>query len=145
MSKKITATIDIEKGVGEVYSFVAKMENLPFWTEIKSAEKISGTGEVGTIYNLTVKSFLTKKIVPVEITQKLAHAKFAYRDTTVSVQNEIGYIFSEESGKTVVTAYREVGLGSLAYLLTLNFLTDRDTKKQLEESLASLKEFIERE
>jgi len=121
------------------------MENLPFWTDVKLAKRVSGNGEVGTIYNLTMNKILSKKIIPVEVTQKLAHAKFAYRDTTVSVQNEIGYIFSEESGKTVVTAYREVGLGSLAYLLTLNFLTDRDTKKQLEESLASLKEFLERE
>lgn len=145
MSKRISAAIEIEKEVGEVYSFVTKVENLPFWTEIKLAEKISGTGEVGTIYNLTVKSHLTKKIVPVEVTQKLARSKFAYRDTTASVPNEIGYTFSDEGAKTKVTAYREVGLGSLAYLLTLNFLTERDTKQNLEESLASLKEFLERD
>lgn len=145
MSKRISATIEIEKGVGQVYSFVTKMENLPFWTEIKSAEKINGTGEVGTIYNLTVKSHLTKKIIPVEVTQKLAHEKFAYRDTTTSVPNEIGYIFSDEGAKTKVTAYREIGLGTLIYLLSLNFLTERDIKKQLEESLVTLKNLFEAE
>jgi uncharacterized membrane protein len=147
MSKIIESTLEIKNSANDLFEFVSNMENLPLWSNFKSVELVSGEGEVGSKYNLVNDTLLkgTRK-TPVEVTVKDSPSHFAYRDESVSAENQIGYKFENSAdGKTKATAYREVDMGPIASVLTLNFLADGTAKKELEKSLNRLKEYMEKD
>lgn len=145
MSQVAEATIEINQPVGIVYSFVTDLNNMVFfWDRIKSVEKVSGDGGVGTIYNLISRTLLGgKKIFPIEITKLMAHENFEYRDADSSSQVLTGYSLIDLDKKTKVTLYRKTNLGGLANLVTLSPLTSRDVKREFEEILLGLKMYLE--
>ena len=106
-------------------------------------EKVSGDGGVGSIYNAITSSLLGKKKTPIEITRKIAHEHFAFKNNSTSYANETGFKLEEIDGTTKVTAYQEVEIGSLVSLITLNFISLRDTANILSKMLEKLKITLE--
>lgn len=143
MAKRVEASIVINKEPHQIYYFIADLLNLPLWSDVEAVEKVSGDGEVGSIYNIVTSTLLSKRKTPVEITQTITHGLFAFKDNSLSVNNETGFSLKEEGGQTRVTAYQEIDIGPLVSLLTLNFLTSRDADRSLSKMLERLKSIIE--
>lgn len=138
-----TVDVKINKEAREVYSYLSKMENLPYWTNIRSVQSVSGNGEVGSQYALSSNKFMSRETVVVEIVDREIPYHFSYRDTSSSVGNKMGFRFMEENGVTVVRGYRDVDVGVVASVLTLDFLTSRDSLREIEASLEMLKKILE--
>lgn len=93
--------------------------------------------------DIVTPTLLGKRKTPVEITQKVAHTLFAFKNNSYVFNNETGFSLKEEEGQTRVTAYQEIGIGTLAFFLTLNFLTSTDLAHNLSEMLEKLKATLE--
>lgn len=143
MAKRIEVDIVINKEPHEIYYFISDLLNLPFWSDVDAVEIVSGGGEIGSIYNIITPTLLTKRKTSVEITKTVTHALFAFKDNSLSVNNETGFELKEEDGKTRVTAYQEIEIGPLVSLLTLNFLTSKDASRSLSGMLERLKSILE--
>ena len=141
--QSVSRDIIINKQPHQIYFFISNLENLPFWSEFAMVEKVSGDGGVGSIYNAITSSLLGKKKTPIEITRKMAHEHFAFKDNSTSYANETGFKLEEIDGTTKITAYQEVGIGSLVSLITLNFISLRDTANVLSKMLEKLKITLE--
>ena len=143
MAKKVQVSIIINKPIGEVYSYITDPDQWAFWMDIAEVEKVSGNGEVGTIYNLAVPRVLGSRKTPIEITRKLAHIQFAFKDNSLSVGNETGFRLEEAEEGVLVTAYCQSDIGVIASVLTLGFLATMDTEQKLQKMLENLKSILE--
>lgn len=143
MAKRIAVDIVISKEPHQIYYFISDLLNLPLWSDVAAVEIISGSGEVGSIYNIVTPTLLGKRTTPVEITKTVTHGLFAFKDNSLSFNNETGFSLKEEGGQTRVTAYQEIDIGPLVSLLTLNFLTSRDAGRSLSGMLERLKSILE--
>lgn len=143
MVRKVEAQRIINKEPHEIYFYISNLENLPFWSDIAHIETVSGSGEVGSIYNIITPTLIGKRKTPIEVTQKSAHALFAFKDNTAPYNNETGFKLEGLEGKTRIIAYQEVGIGTVVSLLTLNFITQRDSKRNLSKMLARLASVLE--
>lgn len=141
--QRVTRDIIINKQPHEIYFFISNPENFPFWSEFTLVEKVSGNGEIGSIYNIVSSTFLGKKKTPIEITQKKAHEHFAFKDNSISYANETGFKLEEIDGTTKITAYQEADMGALVFFATLSFLATRDTANTLSKMLEKLKLTLE--
>lgn len=135
--------VQIHKEAREVYSYLNRMENLPYWTNIRAVQRVSGDGEVGSQYALSSNKFMSRETVVVEIVDREIPHHFSYRDTSSSVGNKMGFRLKEEGAVTTVTGYRDVDVGVIASVLTLDFLTSRDSLREIETSLEMLKKILE--
>lgn len=144
MAKIIEASILIKNPPLKVYGYISDPLNMPFWSDMSEVKLVYGSGEVGTIYSFSMPTLMGKKQVSIEITQKVAPIIFAFRYTTTSIDNETSFKISKEGDATRVTTYRKIGIGTVAYLLTLNFIHDRDTKLQMEKMLKRLQSILEK-
>lgn len=150
MAQMTQVSASIKVPINEVYSFVTQMENMVyFWDRVKSVEKDPQNPDAvgpGAKYNIIFKTVLGgKKSIELEITGSMAHQSFEYRDNSNSLHVLTGYYFSEEADGTLVKLYRKTELGPIANLLSLNAVASRDAKKELEKTLARLKDFLEAE
>lgn len=143
MAKRIEVDIVINKEPHQIYYFISDLLNLPFWSDVDAVEKVSGGGEIGSIYNIVTPTLLGKRKTPVEITKTITHQHFAFKDNSLSVNNETGFSLKEEGEQTRVTAYQEIEIGPLVSLLTLNFLTSKDAGRSLSGMLERLKSILE--
>ena len=141
--QRVVRDIIINKQPHQIYFFISNPENLPFWSEFAMVEKVSGDGGIGSTYNIITSSLLGKKKTPIEITRKIAHQHFAFKNNSTSYANETGFKLEEIDGTTKVTAYQEVEIGSLVSLITLNFISLRDTANILSKMLEKLKITLE--
>jgi uncharacterized membrane protein len=148
MAQVTQSTIKISLPINEVYSFVTTMENMVyFWDKIKSVEKDPENPDavgIGTKYNLIIPTVLGgKKTIPVEITKAMAHENFEYRDNSSPTGVLTGYFFTELPDGTQVSMYRKTNLSAIANLFSLNSLSSRDFKRELEKTLLRLKNHLE--
>lgn len=146
MSQINEASVLIDKPIHEVWSFVTDFNNYKFyWEGFRKVEFASEetTGEVGTRYNLYFKSLFNAKKVPVEISQKLAVNQFEFKNISNSANILTGFRFEEKEGKTMVTMYRKSGLGPLASVISLDFISGRGAVVEFEKILKELKKYLE--
>lgn len=142
MIKRIEKSISIERSPEEIFSYVSVVENMPNWTSISSVEKVSGGGEVGTIYAIVTPTLFAKRRARIEVTQKLPPSLFAYRDPSLSFSNEVGYEIHEINGSITVTMYKQIDLGPIASLINGNLL-GKSVQAEMEKMLLKLKDFME--
>lgn len=144
MGMYVSSEVTIRRPVGEVYSYICNLQNMPFYTKVVSVEKVSGNGEVGTKYTLTTQNAFSKTKKEIEITQRIGHGHFAYKDLSVNYVNENGYKFEEQpDGGVKVIAYKSANIGALYSILTLNFGNERQVKAELTSQLLTLKKIFE--
>ncbi len=146
MAKRVQTDIVINKDPHEIYFFIADVKNLPLWSDIKAVEVLTGEGGVETTFSIVTPTFLGRNKTPMEIVKNSPHSHFAFSDKSLSFQNEIGFMLEPISpGKTKVTGYQEMGMGALVSLLSLNFITSRDSARHLSKMLTILKQTLENE
>lgn len=144
MAKKIQVTAEINRPVNEVFSYIVNLQNMPYYTDIIEVHRVSGNGEVGTVYELVMRTTFSKIKKQIEVSKKSAHMQFAYRDMSLNYENETGYMFEELAhGGVNVTAYKSANVGGLYSLLTLNIGNERNVQKELYKSLQTLKKIFE--
>lgn len=141
--QKVSTDLIINKEPQEIYFFIANLENLPFWSEIKAVEKVSGEGEIGSKYNITTPTLFGRKKTPIEVTVTHPHEHFAFKDSSTNYHNETGFRLEQIDGTTRVTAYQDVNIGGLISLVTLSFAAHRDTGNTLSKMLHKLKLTLE--
>lgn len=144
MAKKIQVSAEINRPVNEVFSYIVNLQNMPYYTDVVEAQRTSGNGEVGSLYEIVLRTTFSKIIKQIEISKKSAHMQFAYTDKSLNYENETGYMFEELShGGVRVTAYKSANVGGLYSLLTLNLGNERNVQKELNKSLQTLKKIFE--
>lgn len=144
MTKKVQVAVEINRPVNEVFSYIVNLQHMPYYTDIIEVNRISGNGEVGTIYEIVTRSTFSKIKKQIEISKKSAHMQFAYIDKSLNYENETGYMFEElSSGGVKVTSYKSANVGGLYSLLTLNIGHERSVQKELYKSLQTLKKIFE--
>lgn len=139
MIKRIDKNILIKNSPDQVFSFISTLENLPSFTTISSIEKVSGSGDVGSIYSVLGNV----KATQIEVTKKTTPLIFAWQDKGVLYENEIGYEILETDGMTKVTTYIQLNVSLITNLLTINFLTDNNLQLEMENTLSKLKTHLE--
>lgn len=144
MSKRVVSSkIVIDKPVLTVYTFVSDIEYYPMWSDLSSVQKISGTGEVGTVYTLTKRTVFGSESAPVEISQKLTPHHFAFQDKTKEFISEFGFRLRAMGDTTEVTAYHEANILFFSGFFASNVLTGANTEFSLRGVLQKLKAAIE--
>ena len=147
MAQIAQGQIKINLPINTVYSFIANLENMVyFWPKIKKVEKdpdspdAVGPGTKYFIYSNTILGGRKKAVF--ELNDSTAHNHFEYRDSSGILT---GFYFSEEPDGTMIQMYRKTEFGTLASLLTLNLVSSRDAKNEIEKALLRLKTFLEAE
>lgn len=144
MSKRrIAATVALDKPILRVYTFICDIAYYPFWTDISSVEKVSGTGEVGSIYTLTKRTMFGKESTPVEICQKVAPYHFAFQDKSKSFISEFGFQLKDLGEQTEITVYHEAQVRFFSGFLESNLVTGANTEVSLKKLLGSLQAALE--
>lgn len=144
MSKRsVSAKIIINKPSLAVFTFVTDIQYYPMWSDLSSVEKVSGTGEVGTVYTLTKRTVFGSESAPVEISQKITPYQFAFQDKTKEFISEFGFRLREIGDTTEVTAYHEANILFFSGFFASNVLTGANTEISLRKVLQKLKAAIE--
>lgn len=140
MAKRIiSASAIIDKSSIDVYKFVTDLAYYPYWNDVISIVKVSGSGEVGTIYNVTKPKIIGKSTVPIEIARKEMPLCFAFLDKSKAFASELGFKLSEEQGKTKVQVYHRVEAGLLSGFFGSNPITGSSSEEVFAEFLEKLK------
>lgn len=144
MAKRIvSAKIIINKPALDVFKFICDIEYYPLWSDLAAVKKLTGTGEVGTIYELTKGTLLGKESAPVEISQKLTPLHFAFQDKSKDFVSEFGFRLRDMGEATEVTAYHEAQIMFFSGFFASNVLTGANTEVSLKAVLKKLKAAIE--
>ena len=117
----ITVSTTINRPVGEVFAFVAEMENEPQWhTDILEAERLTD-GEVGKGTNYRVQ-FRPQPMSPSEATVEIVEFE---ADRRIVSQADMGnmkptmtYVFEEAEGGTQVTRRIQIGTSGMMTLMS---------------------------
>lgn len=144
MTKRFEKEITVSKTSGLVFSFVSSLENLTKLTDFVSVKLVSGTGETGSIYEATTKSFLGTKSRRLFVVKNTPPTLFAYKDKSQIYDNEIGFELEEVGEKTTVKGYIQFTTSTLTGMLTNNLekaaITELDKiMSNLENALIELK------
>lgn len=140
MSRKIvSASIVLDKSALEAYGFITDLDYYPYWSDIKHVEKVSGTGEVGSVYRLSKKTFVGKEEALVEVVHKVAPSHFAFRDQTKSHVSIFGFRIEDRGDQCLLTVYHEAQLNFFSGFLSANPITGVNNRFSLEELLKRIK------
>ncbi len=144
MTKRVVSSkLIINKPILDVFTFVSDIEYYPSWNDLSAVIKVSGTGEVGTVYTLTKKTVFGVESAPVEISQKLTPFHFAFQDKTKEFISEFGFRLRDMGEQTEVTAYHEANITFFVGFFASNVLTGANTEISLRGVLIKLKSALE--
>lgn len=140
MSKRVvSASIVLDKSPNQVFHFVTDVAYYPFWSDIRLVEKVSGTGEVGTVYRFSSKTLFGKESALVEVSAKEAPLHFAFQDKTKSFISEFGYRIEALDNQTKLTVYHQAQVRFFSGFLSSNPITGVNTELSLQQLLTKLK------
>lgn len=129
----------LNKSALQAYGFITDMDYYPYWSDVSHIEKVSGTGEVGTIYKIIKKTFLGKEEALLEVVQKIAPNHFALQDKTKSFVSIFGFRIEEMGDQCRLTVYHEAQLNFFSGFLSANPVTGVNSKLSLEQLLMKIK------
>lgn len=140
MAKRtVSAKLVIQKPILDVFKFISDIEYYPYWSDLSSIEKISGTGEVGTEYFLKKKTVFGMESATVQISQKVTPFHFAFQDKTKEFISEFGFRLRDMGEQTEVTVYHEANILFFSGFFASNVLTGANTEVSLRGILTKLK------
>lgn len=139
MAKKFISTYAIiDKSPIDVYKFITDLAYYPYWADVSSITKVSGSGEVGTIYSVTRSKLIGTSTVQIEITQKEMPLFFAFADKSKPFFSEFGFKLSEDQDRTKIVVYHQVDAGLLSGFFSSNPITGSSSEKVFKALLEKL-------
>src|SRR5947209_16870420 len=143
MPHRVTAEIEIELPVDEVFQYVTDPQNQEHWVQaVKEIHDISGPPGVGQRYTAHAH-FLGKSLEQTEeITDFTPGTEYAWRTVKGPVHDVHHFRFEEHDGKTKITV--ELGVQDLHLLGRMaEPLIVRSARRHQEHSLETLKDLLE--
>ena len=117
----VTVSTTINRPVGEVFAFVAEMENEPQWhTDILEAERLTD-GEVGKGTNYRVQlrpQPMSPSEATVEIVEFEADRRIVSQADMGNMKPTMTYVFEEAEGGTQVTRRIQIGTSGMMTLMS---------------------------
>ena len=140
---RVEESVDINRPIGEVYDYVANLENLPEWagTAIEVRKDTPGPLVEGTTFT-AVGKFLGRRIeTPFEVTAHEHNRRHSHKSTGGPFPTEWILTFEEVAGGTRVT---EVAAGEPGGFFKLaGPLLERAVRRQFRTDLENLKDLLE--
>ncbi len=117
----VTVSTTISRPVGEVFAFVAEMENEPQWhTDILEVERLTA-GEVGKGTNYRIQ-FRPQPMSPgeatVEIVEFEVDRRIVSRSDMGNMKPTMTYVFEEADGGTQVTRRIQIDISGIMKLMS---------------------------
>lgn len=137
--KKIEEKITTPHFIEDVFNFISDMNNFTLWAGVKSCEKITGDDSTHSQYAITIQSFLSTRTLNVIITKNEKPHIFAYKNISLSSDNETGFELYTENDGTVITMYQKSSQGLLNVIIN-----ETKTRTEMKKILSKLITELER-
>jgi len=140
---KFSNTITIARGRGEVFSFLARFENVPLWNHaISETRKLTGGPvNVGTRYRQT-RTLPTRSEETFEVTEFEPDRKLSIQGALGPFQGKVIYMFESAGNDTTLT--NTMNLQSSGPLRLIAPLAASPIKSAVAANLDTLKHILEK-
>ncbi len=140
---KIELTVVINRPVAEVFSFIAKADNMPRWAKYiaDAAQTSEGAVDVGTTCYVVSKMMGMQMKQDFAVTECIPDRVYAAKSTSGPVPMESRYVLEEASGGTGLHVSVTTDLSGVMKMA--GPLVTRRLRKQMREDHENLKRYLE--